>query len=614
MEYRLICGIDHLEWWSINLFDTASAGLTALGWRLSVFCVEAPLWAHSQSRMTNQLPSAPFDLIIIGGGINGAGIARDAALRGLKTLLLEKGDFCGGATSWSTRLVHGGLRYLEYFEVGLVRESLRERETLLRIAPHLVKPLLLTIPIYRGRPASKDHRPRSFWKIQAGMQLYDWLSYDKSLPGHRMLSRSVFRQLFRYLDAAQLLGGAQYYDAQVAYAERLALENILDAAAAGATVRNYWEVMALDRVGDRIESLTCRDRISQQDVSVKVAVDGLIVNTAGAWVDEVLGRGQRDGQSAAIGKQPKIGPTKGSHIVVDGFVGAPEEGGFYTEAKSDGRPFFILPWLGKVLIGTTDLHYNGSLESIKATDAEIDYLLRETNLIIPSAQLRRSDVRFTYSGVRPLPYAVGKRPSSITRSHLLFDHKSEGASNLRSLIGGKITTYRQVGDEVVQLVFARQRRPVPSCPTAQRLLPGAIAPDDPRIAAWLEQYGTDQPIAGRLPRAIAQNLINIYGARAEAVFALVAAHPELGEPLWSSGHVIAAQVLFAVESEYAQTLVDILLRRLMISIRGDYGFEVLPKVTEILVKYAGWTSDRCEQEVADYRAYMQTHCIPDYQS
>jgi glycerol-3-phosphate dehydrogenase len=145
-------------------------------------------------------------------------------------------------------------------------------------------------------------------------------------------------------------------------------------------------------------------------------------------------------------------------------------------------------------------------------------------------------------------------------------------------------------------------------------LPGAIAPDDPRIAAWLEQYGTDQPIAGRLPRAIAQNLINIYGARAEAVFALVAAHPELGEPLWSSGHVIAAQVLFAVESEYAQTLVDILLRRLMISIRGDYGFEVLPKVTEILVKYAGWTSDRCEQEVADYRAYMQTHCIPDYQS
>jgi glycerol-3-phosphate dehydrogenase len=563
--------------------------------------------------MTNPLPCDPFDLIIIGGGINGAGIARDAALRGLKTLLLDKGDFCGGATSWSTRLVHGGLRYLEYFEVGLVRESLREREILLKIAPHLVKPLLLTIPIYRRRPASPDHRPRPFWKIQAGMRLYDWLSYDKSLPGHRMLSRSVFRQLFRCLDAERLVGGAQYYDAQVAYAERLALENILDATAAGATVHSYWEVTALHRVGDRIESLTCCDRISQQEFQVKVAANGLIVNTAGAWVDEVLHRGQRNGQPAAIGNQPKIGPTKGSHIVVDRFVGAPEEGGFYTEAKSDGRPFFILPWLGKVLIGTTDLHYNGSLESIKATDAEIDYLLRETNLMIPVAQLRRADVRFTYSGVRPLPYAVGKRPGSITRSHLLFDHTPEGASNLRSLIGGKITTYRQVGDEVVQLVFARQKRSAPPCPTAQKSLPGAIAPEDPRIATWLDQYGTDQSVAGRLPRAIAQNLIELYGARAEAIFALVAARPELGEPLGSSGNVIAAQVLFAVESEYAQTLVDILLRRLMISIRGDYGFEILPQVTEILARDAGWSSDRCEHQVADYRAYMRTHCIPDYQ-
>ena len=167
-----------------------------------------------------------YDLIIIGAGINGAGIARDAAQRGLNTLLLDKGDFCCGATSWSTRLVHGGLRYLEYFEFSLVRESLREREVLLSIAPHLVSPIPMTIPIYRDRS-------RPYLKIAAGMRLYDLLSFDKTLPSHRMLPRNIFRQIYRAFDPEHLAGGAQYYDAQVAYAERLALENILDAEAMG---------------------------------------------------------------------------------------------------------------------------------------------------------------------------------------------------------------------------------------------------------------------------------------------------------------------------------------------------------------------------------------------
>ena len=173
-----------------------------------------------------------YDLIVIGGGINGAGVARDGALRGLKTILIEKGDFASGTSSWSSRLVHGGLRYLEYFEFSLVREALREREILLRTAPHLVNPLLLTIPIY-------SDRSRAYAKIWAGMILYDIFSYDKTLPSHRMLSAAKFKQLFRSLDPENLRGGAQYYDGQVALAERLCLENIISANTAGATVLNY---------------------------------------------------------------------------------------------------------------------------------------------------------------------------------------------------------------------------------------------------------------------------------------------------------------------------------------------------------------------------------------
>ncbi|MFM2433130.1 MAG: glycerol-3-phosphate dehydrogenase, partial [Cyanobacteriota bacterium] len=227
------------------------------------------------------LEAMTWDLIVIGGGINGAGVARDAALRGLKTLLLDRGDFCGGATSWSTRLVHGGLRYLEYFEVNLVRESLREREILLRTAPHLVKPLLLTIPIYRDRS-------RPYWKVQAGMALYDLLSYDKSLPNHRMLSAATFMQLFRNIIATALAGAAQYYDAQVSYAERLALENVLDAEMLGATVRNYVEVTGLGREGDRITQLECRDRLTGESLMIHCHPSTLIINTAGPWVDQVL--------------------------------------------------------------------------------------------------------------------------------------------------------------------------------------------------------------------------------------------------------------------------------------------------------------------------------------
>ncbi len=480
-----------------------------------------------------------------------------------------------------------------------MRESLHEREILLHTAPHLVKSLLLTIPIY-------GDRSRPYWKVQAGMWLYDIFSYDKTLPSHRMLSRQAFQQIFRYIDPEHLKGGAQYYDAQVAYAERLALENILSADAAGATVLNYVEATQLHREGDRITGIACRDVLSGHEFVVQGSKQLVVVNTAGPWVDEVLHRGHTNGSPSPISKTRKIGGTKGSHIIVEPFPGAPLDSALYVEAKSDGRPFFIVPWLGMILIGTTDLRYTGDLDAIKADNAEIDYLLSETNHIIPTAHLTRQDVTFTYSGVRPLPNAEGQKTSSITRSHILFDHTSEGVTNLISLIGGKITTYRQVGEEMVDQVYHKQGLQPPACPTRTAPLPGAILPSDARMQAAIQTYQQ------QFSASTVEHLFSIYGARAIEVLALVDANPELAEAIAPPHLDIKAQVVFAVESEYAKTLVDITRRRTGLAMMTRYGFDALPAIADTLRHYCGWSQADINRQIDHYRQYMEANCIPDY--
>ncbi|NWF59436.1 MAG: glycerol-3-phosphate dehydrogenase [Fischerella sp.] len=540
-----------------------------------------------------------YDLVVIGGGINGAGAARDAALRGLKTLLIEKNDFSSGSTSWSTRLIHGGLRYLESFEFELVRESLREREILLHIAPHLVKPLLLTIPIY-------SDRSRPYRKIQAGMVLYDILSFDKTLLSHRMLPKRKFQLLFPDLDFEELRGGAQYYDCQVAYAERLCLENILAAQAAGATVLNYVKVKQLHQQNNRIVALTCSDCFTGEEVTVKLNSRTVVVNMSGPWVDQILDSITPDGSTPSSSGSKKIGATKGSHIIVDPFVGAPMTA-LYVEAKTDGRPFFIVPWLGKYLIGTTDKRFHDNLDQIKADNSEIDYLLTEINRIIPIARLSRQDVKFTYSGVRPLPWEESKQPGKITRKHILYDHTKEGIVNLISLIGGKLTTYRQVGEEIVDAVYRKLGSQAPVCPTKQKPLPGAILPNDPRLKKALDDYSDVIP-----PTSI-HHLFSIYGAKAVEVLALTDKSSDLAEAIAPELPDIKAQIVYAVNSELARTLVDIARRRTSLAMLSHYGLDLLPVMTEILAKHCGWSTQDCDRQIKDYHTYIQQNCIPDYE-
>ncbi|MBF2090635.1 MAG: glycerol-3-phosphate dehydrogenase [Synechococcales cyanobacterium K44_A2020_017] len=544
------------------------------------------------------IQTTAYDIVIIGGGINGAGTARDAALRGLKPLLIEKNDFAGGTTSWSTRLVHGGLRYLEYFEFHLVRESLREREILLQAAPHLVKPIQMTIPIYRDGS-------RRYWEIQAGMLLYDILSFDKTLLSHRMLSATKFQQHFRTASSDQLTGAAQYYDGQAEYAERLCLENIRSAAAAGATVLNYVAVTAIPCKGDRISALTCEDQLTGATFDVPIGPKTVVVNTSGPWVDQVCQLGRQGDRPRPMTKARKIGGTKGSHIVVDAFPGAPDTA-FYVEARTDGRPFFIVPWLGMYLIGTTDLRYEGNLDRVKADNDEIDYLLNETNRIFPVADLSRDHVKFTYSGVRPLPYKESSKAGSITRDHILFDHQVDGIQNLISLIGGKLTTYRQVGEEMVDKACRKLQRSIPPSPARTVPLPGAIRPQDSRIGEAIAHY------EAYVSRESIHHLFKVYGALATEVLALIDDAPDLAERLIPELPDIRAQAVYSVQAEYAHTLVDICRRRTTLAMRHNYGFDVLPAIVETLMTHCGWDDDRCNQQLADYATYMTDNCIPDY--
>ena len=546
-----------------------------------------------------QIQQREYDVIIIGGGINGAGVARDAALRGLSTIIIEKNDFASGSSSWSSRLIHGGLRYLEYFEFPLVRESLKEREVLLRTAPHLVTPLQLTIPIYRDRS-------RPYWKIWAGMILYDLFSFDKTLPVHRMLPQAKFKQLFRSLDGDNLAGGSQYYDGQVTLAERLCLENILSAQNAGAIALNYMEVTELAIRDARITDVVCKDKLTGESITLSGSKDAVIINTAGPWIDQVCQRGSIDGEKSPIGNTKKNGGTKGSHIVVEEFPGTPGST-LYVEAKSDSRPFFIIPWLGKYLIGTTDMPYKDDIDNIKADNAEIDYLLQETNNVIPTANLKRDDVKFTYSGVRPLPNSEGKKPGSITRKHIIFDHRQEGVNNLLSLIGGKLTTYRNVGEEMVDAILKRMKRSPKPCKTDSTPLPGCILPSDKRIQQAIDEYESTLSIH------TIDHLFSVYGAKAIEVLALTRENPALRESISPDLPDIKAQIVYAVERELAYTLVDILRRRTTLAMNGEYGMNLLPVVTEILEKHCGWTPEQSDRARADYRFYMEHNCIPDYQ-
>ena len=531
---------------------------------------------RSRAETLANIERQKFDLIIVGAGINGAGIARDAASRGLRVLLLDKGDVASGTTSYSTRLIHGGLRYLEHAEVGLVRESLRERERLLRVAPHLVRPLSFLIPLY----AESRRGPGP---IRLGMLAYDLLSFDKSLPWHHMLNPAQMLEREPGLNPEGLRGGVTYSDAQVTFPERLTLENALAAVDRGAALLTYAQVDDLLRTGERIDGVVFRDLSSGKRYEARAS---LTINVAGPWVDEVLGETEHE---------RLIGGTKGTHIVVGPFSGAPSSA-LYVEAGADGRPYFIIPWNGQYLIGTTDLPYDGDLDQVRPSEEEIGYLIDETNRALPHAGLGRADVRYAYAGVRPLPATSADNTSSITRRHIIFNH-APALEGLISIIGGKITTYRNLAEETVDLAFRKLGRISPRCVTGETPLPGATGVD---WSGFAEAFHA----TSALPPETADRLLHIYGIAAWEILELAKQSPDLLQPFDPFSGAIGAEVIYALEQESARTLTDVLLRRTMVGLGPDAGLWAAEQAVRIAIRYTGWSPDRAARELQDYRTYV----------
>ena len=531
-----------------------------------------------------------FDVIVIGAGINGAGIARDAAMRGLKVLLADKGDIGGGTSSWSTRLIHGGLRYLEHGELYLVQESLRERAGLMAIAPHLVRPIPLLVPVY-------EKARRGWWTIRLGMIGYDALSFNKSLPGHRMLSVDETLQKAPALARGGLRGAAVYFDAQVEFAERLVFENVLSAVEHGANVLTYTRVEKLIIENGAVRGVEftreapCLSSVmDNSDVAQHRAYADIVINAAGPWVDQVLGEGQAGGPRL-------IGGTKGSHIIVGTFPGAPATA-IYVEAETDGRPFFIIPWNGKYLIGTTDIPYEGDLDNVQIASDEIDYLLRETNRVFPIGSLTREQILYTYSGVRPLPFAGDKDARAITRRHFIRVHPT--LRGLFSIVGGKLTTYRSLAEQTIDLVLKRltsdtdpslRARPR-KCTTSRDPLPGAIDFD-----AFCANFKQDSC----LPEATQDRLLSIYGTRVSLLLNLINEDESLAKVFDSETGALSAEIVFAFTREFATTLADCLLRRTMVGLNSSRGLAAVEAAGAIARKHLGWTERRLEDEIAAYR-------------
>lgn len=391
----------------------------------------------------DSLRGQSFDIAIIGGGIIGAGIARDAALRGFSVALFEKSDYGSGATSGSTRLIHGGLRYLEMLDFGLVRMDLREREILLRIAPHLVRPLEFLIPFY-------DLSLLARAKLRAGMLLYEALSFDKSLPSYRILSRREMLGREPGLREQGLQGGAAYFDAQAASPERLAIENILDARAHGAQALNYCEATGALRERSGIAGVRVRDALTGDEAEVRARV---VVNASGAWFDRVA-------QAIEPGAAPRIRTTKGIHLACPPV----SRSAVVLFSPIDGRLFFAIPWLNLGWIGTTDTDFQGDPGAACATAEDVDYLVRSAAAFFPEAA--RAEIYWTNAGVRSLVMQPGK-PSAVSRTHRL-----EIRPGLVSVLGGKITGYRAIAEQATDAA-AIQLGARRKCATGSEPLPGA---------------------------------------------------------------------------------------------------------------------------------------------
>jgi len=475
-----------------------------------------------------------FHVAVIGGGINGVAVARECARAGKRTLLVEQNDFASGTTSRSTRIIHGGLRYLEHGELGLVRESLRERERLLRERAHLVNPLHFLLLI-------NDQSQRSALKVRAGLWLYQRLSGKKSASA---TSEMELKRLERALDTGRRWSFFSYEDAQCEFPERLVAEWLMEAMEAGAVVRNHTEVLAVDVMHGRSRGLLLRDLITGRDARVDA---GWVINCTGPWADRVCQR------SSLRMAKPMVGGVRGSHIVLPRFAAAPNAA-LYSEA-TDGRPVFVLPWNDQIMVGTTEVPDSGDPSRTTPAAEEIEYLLRAVAQLFPKSRISAQDIKYAFAGVRPLPYTPDNSPSVVTRRHFLHDHADDGAARMISVIGGKLTTAASLARECARKIGISVAEPM--------LL--AVGPGT-TLDPLLDQAIVEIAQTGSVSEESARSMVEWHGKRAMDVARLAMVSAELRAPICPHTPHIVAEVVEAYRTECAVTLGDVLLRRVPVAL------------------------------------------------
>ena len=528
------------------------------------------------------LERGPLDVLVVGGGIVGTGIARDLALRGLRVALVEQHDFASGTSSRPTRLIHGGLRYLEMFDFALVRTDMREREVLLRLAPHLVQPLRFLMPMYARGMLYRA-------KLQAGMQLYDALSFDKSLPTRQWLNRRQVLRAEPRLNPTDLQGAWQFYDGQISLVERLVVENALDAASQGGLVVNYAAATRFlrDSAG-AVTGAVVRDAFSGQEVEVRAR---LTVNATGPWLDLTTAGLRR-------GRRPLLRLTKGVHLVTP----AATKHAHVLFAQRDGRLFFIIPWLGYSLVGTTDTDYQGDPAEAAATEADVDYLIEEARRAFPDAPI--DEIYYTWAGVRALVRVEAVHEGRVSRKHALHDHaRHDGVPGIVSVVGGKITGYRAIAEEVGDLVARRLgHADRGDSVTQSHPLPGGHLAD-------LEVHVNDEiwPRARALglDRQQAHHLGSIYGSLAGAVLASAEADHRLAQRVCAHHPTIVAQLERAVDAEWAMSLGDVLLRRTPLGLNAGQALDCLGPIVAHLARSLGWDTAEQARQIDAYRREIE---------
>ncbi len=539
---------------------------------------------ESREQRWQRLESETFDVLVIGGGITGAGAVRDAALRGLKVALIEAVDFAYGTSSRSSKLVHGGLRYLEHGEFSLVFEAVSERRVLQNIAPHLVNPLGFLFPIYAS---SK----RGVKTIRVGLWLYDGLSLFRSPKLHRTLSRQQVQVEEPLLNIDELKGCPLYYDCATDDA-RLTLETVLDAAAAGAVNMNHARVQSLVRSGKgHVCGVVVRDQLAERTATVRATT---VINATGPWTDRT--------RSLGMGGRTLLRPTKGVHIVVD-KERLHLNNAVVMRHPGDARVMFGIPWGDRAYIGTTDTDFEGDPADVAATGEDVDYCLEVAAHFFPRAELTRDDVIATWAGLRPLISEDAEDESAVSREHeIVVD-----PDGLITVAGGKLTTYRRMGAEIVsralELMALLGELPegVRDAHTGREPLPGAVGwpeDDDHEVVA-------NQAIEageGEVSAELARYLVDRYGTRGIDIAAVMGAEPALCEPLVQGRPEPLALVDWAVGKELAATVCDVLLRRTQVFFRDhDQGLGAAERVAERMAELLGWSEERRINEVLSYQ-------------